>query len=287
MIDAVNEFDNVLYEVSNESYANSRDWQYHVINLIHSYEAGKPKQHPVGMSQYQWPGNNADLFNGPADWIAPWEELPVYAYRDNPRVADGRKVVIVDTDHLWGIGGDRHWVWKTFLRGNNPSFMDGYDGASVGCGAPPPWDIRLAGWKRIAKDVLGVEARPIGWDPNAEQWVSLRRNLGYALDFARRVDLAQMAPRPELASSNYCLAHANATAAEYLIYADDSSRPLDVDLHGFEGTLHQEWFEPASARTLQGADVQGGARQSFVSPFTGDAVLYLYSAATTGPRSPS
>lgn len=131
VIDAVNDLDNVLFEISNESYSNSKQWQYHMIDLIHEYEAGKASQHPVGMSQYQWPGSNADLFEGPADWIAPWEELPEYPYRNDPPVADGRKVVIVDTDHLWGIGGDRRWAWKSFLRGAQPSFMDGYDGASV------------------------------------------------------------------------------------------------------------------------------------------------------------
>ncbi|UCC17485.1 MAG: aldo/keto reductase, partial [Dehalococcoidales bacterium] len=45
-------------------------------------------------------------------------------YRDNPPFADGKKVILSDTDHLWGIGGDVAWAWKTFLRGMNPLFMD-------------------------------------------------------------------------------------------------------------------------------------------------------------------
>ena len=41
VIDAVNDLDNVLYEISNESGSYSTDWQYHMIDLIHHYEAGK------------------------------------------------------------------------------------------------------------------------------------------------------------------------------------------------------------------------------------------------------
>jgi hypothetical protein len=55
VIDTVNDLDNVLYEVSNESSANATAWQYHMIDLIKSYEATKPKQHPVGMTA-EWPG---------------------------------------------------------------------------------------------------------------------------------------------------------------------------------------------------------------------------------------
>ena len=68
------------------------------------------------------------LFDSPADWISP---NPEGGYRDDPPAADGRKVIVSDTDHLWGIGGNAAWVWKSFLRGLNPIFMDPYDGARV------------------------------------------------------------------------------------------------------------------------------------------------------------
>lgn len=282
VIESVNDLDNVLFEISNESYANSKSWQYHMIELIHAYEATLPRQHPVGMSQYQWPGRNADLFEGPADWIAPWEELPEYPYRDNPRVADGGKVVIVDTDHLWGIGGDRHWAWKSFLRGAQPSFMDGYDGASVGCGAPAPFDIRTASFKEIVKDLLRWQKRPEGWNPEAEQWVSLRANLGYIRRWAERVDLARMRPRPELASTGYCLASEGPGTAEYLIYVEDSSRPVEVDLTGLTGRIAAEWFDPVSGRRVTAAALDGGGRRMVSSTFQRDSVLYLRGEAASG-----
>ena len=49
VIDTVNDLDNVLYEIANESgVTGSKEWQYNLINYIKSYQAGKPKKHPVG-----------------------------------------------------------------------------------------------------------------------------------------------------------------------------------------------------------------------------------------------
>lgn len=280
VIDTVNDLDNVLFEISNESWAGSKQWQYHMIRVIHEYEASKPRQHPVGMTQYEHPGNNADLFAGPEEWISPWQELPQYPYKEDPPVADGRKVVIVDTDHLWGIGGDRKWAWKTFMRGAQPSFMDAYDGSAVGVGAPRSWDDRQPSWKRFIKGLLQIPTQP-GWDPNGSTWVSLRQNMGHILRYASRVDLATMQPRPTLSSSGFCLARVDASEAEYLIYIEDSHQPLAIDLSGYAGLLAQEWFDPVTMRTVTAAAVHGGAMRQLRSPFQEDAVLYLRSQAGT------
>jgi len=121
VIDTVNDLDNVLYEICNEAGNYSTEWQYHLIHFIKSYETEKSKQHPVGMTfQYggEKSGSNANLFNSFADWISP---NPEGGYREDPPVNDGRKVVLNDTDHLWGEGGSPQWVWKSFTRGHNPS----------------------------------------------------------------------------------------------------------------------------------------------------------------------
>ena len=86
-------------------------------------------------------GSNKTLLNSPADWISPNNEG---GYRDNPPAADGTKVIITDTDHLWGIGGNSAWVWKSFLRGPNPIFMDPYDGAVLSHGFDESDAIRSA-----------------------------------------------------------------------------------------------------------------------------------------------
>ena len=99
IIDTVNDLDNVLYEISNESEGDSTDWQYYMINLIKEYESTKPKQHPVGMTVAYPNGDNEILLNSPADWISPNGNLY------DPPVANGRKVILLDTDHLCGILG--------------------------------------------------------------------------------------------------------------------------------------------------------------------------------------
>ncbi|MDI7276892.1 MAG: DUF6298 domain-containing protein, partial [Anaerolineae bacterium] len=126
VVDTVNDLDNVLYEVTNESPIGSAEWQYHIVRTIQEYEASKPKQHPVGMSYFYSgvAGAMNALYAGPADWIAPGNDGQVFRYHDEPPAADGRKVILSDTDHFFGVGGDEKWVWKSFTRGLNPIFMD-------------------------------------------------------------------------------------------------------------------------------------------------------------------
>ena len=89
VVDTVNDLDNVLYEIVNESGGYSTEWQYRLIRYIHEYEREKPKQHPVGMT-FQFAracrGTNENLFGGPADWVSP---NPDGGYRDDPPAADG------------------------------------------------------------------------------------------------------------------------------------------------------------------------------------------------------
>jgi hypothetical protein len=248
VIDTVNDLDNVLYEISKESNPDSQDWQYHMINFIKDYEATKPKQHPVGMTVEYPGGGNTELFDSPADWISPNGDG---GYRDDPPAADGSKVIISDTDHLWGIGGDRQWAWKSFTRGMNPVFMDSYDCAGYGVGALPDCD------------------------PNNPTWVSLRLNLGYILTYANRMNLVAMTPRADLCSTGYCLTNPAASGAEYLVYLP-SGGSVTVNLSATPGQLSVEWFNPSNGMTTTGGATAGGANRSLTAPFSGDAVLYIY-----------
>ena len=113
VIDTLNDLDNVLWEISNESHTGSVQWQYHMIRFIHGYEASQPKQHPVGMTSS--PIENPALFASPANWISPRGG----DYLDNPPDAKGRKVIVIDTDHIRPWKSDPMWVWKNFMRGNH------------------------------------------------------------------------------------------------------------------------------------------------------------------------
>ncbi len=245
VIDTVNDRSNVLYEISNESSPGSHDWQYHAIEYIKNYSSSKPKQHPVGMT-VEWPnGDNSKLFDSPADWISPNGDI-----NDRPK-ADGSKVILADTDHICGICGDRAWVWKSFTRGENPIFMDVYDGAMPLVEPPIP-------------------PNPLNYQP----WVSIRRNLGYVLTYANRMNLAAMKPYPDLASTGYCLANPDATEAEYLVYLPEGDRVI-VDLSATKSELTAEWLNPATGKTISNIKATGGGQRIFTSPFDGDAVLYI------------
>lgn len=253
VIDTVSDLDNVLYEISNEAGPYSTEWQYHMIRFIKQYEAskpatrpaGKPKQHPVGMTfQYQG-GSNETLFESPADWISPNPEAADgYSYQENPPPADGRKVILSDTDHLWGIGGSQAWVWKSFCRGMNPLFMDPYLHDTF-----------------YTRPVPGLDAK---WNP-------IRDSLGYTRRFAERMALAHAAPSEEIASSRYCLA---VPGNEYLVYLPDSGS-VTVDLSAASGQMAVEWFDPTRGRTQKADAAAGGGKTTFTAPFSGDAVLYL------------
>lgn len=245
MIDTVNDLDNVLYEISNESPGTATAWQYHIINIIKNYEAGLAKQHPVGMT-YQYPGgSNTELFASPADWISPTGNI------GDPAAADGSKVIINDTDHFCGVCGDPPWVWKSFTRGGNTIYMDQYNGVDEGRGSFP------------------------NYDPNNANDVKVRKYLGYTLTYANRMNLALMRPRADLCSTGYCLANPAASGAEYLVYLPFVSS-VTVNLSGVSGSLTVEWFNPTTGQTVAGGTTTGGASRTFAPPFGGDAVLYLF-----------
>lgn len=242
VIETLNDLDNVLYEIANETEAGGSyvAWQNYFIDYIHDYEAAFPKQHPVGFSVPYPNGNNAPLFASHAEYVSPND---VGGYKDNPPAADGSKVIVSDTDHLWGLGGDRYWAWKSFSRGLNLSYMDCYqEDASGGC--------------------------PIAFRDPAR--VSLVANLGYIRRYADKMNLVAMVPSGSLASTGFALA----SATELLVYAP-AGGTFSVNLGGIPGNVLVEWFIPQTGVTLSGNSIVGGKAESFTPPFTGDAVLYL------------
>lgn len=244
VIDTVNDLDNVLYEVTNESQPESKDWQYHVINYVHHYEATKPKRHPVGISAFYAgrQGSMDALYASPAEWIAPQTEGGKYPYNSDPPAADGRKVILSDTDHFGLSGGDT-WFWRTFTRGMNPIYMD-------------------------AVTNPGQFAAP----PSAETLESARRAMGQARRCAERISLAAMPPHDELSSTRYCLAD---EGREYLVYQPEEGE-VEVRLGGSAAeAFSAEWFDAATGQAMAGATVNGGGPVKFKPPFAGTSLLWL------------
>jgi hypothetical protein len=123
VVDVVNRFDNVLFEVANESGAYSTAWQHRMIEVVKARQRRKPKRHPVGMTFQHAGGSNTTLLRSPADWVSPAGR----EFVSDPPVVGGRKVVLSDTDHHCGGCGDHRFPWKSFTRGHNPIHMDAMD----------------------------------------------------------------------------------------------------------------------------------------------------------------
>jgi hypothetical protein len=179
VIDTVNDLDNVLYEISNESQDSSKEWQYHFIKFIHDYEARKPTQHPVGMTALWTDKPSAQaLLASPAEWISPLTDA---ARVRNIPAADGAKVSLLDSDH-WFVrelrnnpAFGREWVWKSFCRGHNPILMEHL----------PP---------------LSAVLEDLPFAPDDPGYVASRLSMGQTRRFAERIDLAATTPRDDLAA---------------------------------------------------------------------------------------
>ena len=123
VIGTVTDLDNVLYEVCNEAGTSSTKWQSHLINFIHADEAHRPKQHPVGMTFMYAGGTNKISVESPADWISPNPGTGEEGYKDRPSPRYVGKVIVNDTDHLWGhTGGDSVWVWRSSRADEHPLY---------------------------------------------------------------------------------------------------------------------------------------------------------------------
>jgi hypothetical protein len=121
-----------------------------------------------------------------------------------------------------------------------------------------------------------LDKPPIPPDPqNYKPWVCLRYNLGYTLTYANRFNLVAMIPQSNLASTGYCLANAVENGAEYLVYLP-SGGTVVVDLSASKGDLFVEWFNPGDGLSIGGIKTEGGGYRSFITPFEGDAVLYIH-----------
>lgn len=247
VVDGLNGFDNVIWEIMNESMdaPGVAAWHDHLIRFIRSVEAGKPRQHLVGMTGGPDRAGGLTMSKSPADFVSADNGTPGDYKGGGPGTYAG-KIVFNDTDHLWGTVYDeavaRAWVWKTFTRGSHPLFME--------------------------------DRRPVTRAPVAGE-DRIRYALGHTVAYSQRMNLARSVPHGELASTGYALAD---PGTEYLVYQPGAGA-FTVDMTA--GSYACEWFDPGAGkvRSAESVSVPGGAH-SFTPPFAGDAVLYLH--ATEG-----
>jgi Family of unknown function (DUF6298) len=262
VVDTVNDLDNVLYEISNEDGPYSKDWQNHFIRFIHDYEKTKPKHHPVGMTE-AWMGSEEEtaraLLESPAEWISPDGNNPRGPWKNDPPTSDGRKVVLVDTDHLWGGSAPPDallaWVWKTFCRGHNLIF----------------YDHSTALGDNTARAYTGFDR--------------IRDNLGYVRMYSQRMDLAEAVPCDDLASTKYCLSDKRNHVLIFKPAAALSQEVLkpftavQVNLTDTSGLFNVEWLDPNTGRILPSGQISAGSPLTLFSPIKDEAVLFLWKPA--------
>ncbi len=271
VIDTLNDLPNVLWVVSEEAPADTQWWNEYQIAQIRKYESRKPHQHPIGWAALipSTTANDRILYNSNADWVAPGSTI-------SPTSSCGTgtpacKVNINDSDHsYYGAAWkdtpqqNRNYVWKNFANGSQVLFMDPY----------------LLYYPRERRNMCAAPTNGICTGPDS-RYDSLRDNLGYTIQYWRKLNLVKVTPHGALSSTGYCLAQTPSTGAEYLVYAP-SGGSFTVDLSAMPASrkLKVEWFNPATGKTIAASPIgSGSSTQRFTTPFNGDAVLYLVDTA--------
>ena len=195
-------------------------------------------------SRAEWisPGYDDEVFAAGGHPMAPGS--PQSRWLEDPPAADGRKVVITDTDHYAPGRGDALWAWKSFLRGHHPILMD--YGLIAGVKAPDP-----------------------AFEP-------ARYAMGDTLRYATRMNLIATQPRGELSSTGYALA---SPGEEYLVLDASDTRRFVHRAAWSPAPTPQSGSRSTAARRIDGEQitVERPGRASFSPPpgAAGPAVLYL------------
>lgn len=250
VIETVGDFENVLFEISNESHGASLEWQNHLAKYIREVEKSRKMQHPVWISyafdETEGSCSNQQLFESTADAISPGPEAD---FLNDPALAKGEKVILIDSDHLRKGEQNEIWVWKSFARGHNPLFRDCYQ-------------------SRTQNGALIV----------APELKTIRKAMGDTRRFAERMDLAQMLPVDDsiTSSTRYCLAK---PGSEYLVFQPDSA-PFTIRPEA--ATYTMEWYHPLTGETKRKGTIKlSSARYQVTPPWKGAAVLYLKKRGST------
>ena len=156
VIDAVNEFDNIFFEIANENYYNA-EWERHLCEFIHEYERSKRRQHlamPLDLPNHDYGG------------MKTWDLHRLHANLLKAR--DLKQPLVFDTDGI-GCPDDatvRKAAWTAFVSGGHVDYLD--DSLQIGT--------------EYKGDVRGTRR------------ADLRKQLGFLARFANGTPFWQMQP---------------------------------------------------------------------------------------------
>lgn len=235
VVEAVNEFENVYFEIANENYY-SPDWERHLCQFVHEIERDMPKKHlamPLDLPNHD--------FGTWKTWDLERLHRKLLYWR-----ARLPQPLIFDTDGIGCPDDDtaRRAFWTAVLSGGHVDYLD--DSLQPG--------------PEHKGDFTGSRRR------------TLRRQLGHLARFTREVPLWRMEPRPDLVEGGR--AFVMASEGELAAYLPDGGE-LALDLSKFEATFDARWFDPRMGRWTEGGKVRGGAGRRFSPPGRGDWALCL------------
>jgi hypothetical protein len=244
-VDAVNDFDNILFEVANENYYNLR-WELTVAAFVHEYEKSKPRQHlvmPLDLPDHDCggPSYDATARNDHSKTWKTWDLSQLHARLLAAR--DLKQPLIFDSDGIESNDNpvQRKAFWTTFASGGHVNYTD-------------------------------YSFQPeIGGDERGLRRAELRRQLGHLATFTRQVRFWEMHPVDWVRSGD---AYALASPLEAILYLPSGGN-VDLDMQGMTGSFQAKWFNPRNGLFSESSTVAGGKVQTFAAPDLRDWVLYL------------
>lgn len=161
---------------------------------------------------------------------------------------------IIGSEDIWEIPGGR---W------NQPR-----NGDEVRRGA---WGIQMAGIMPIYSELFISSMKGEGED-------DVRRMFDF---FYTHTNYRKYKQLNNLVSSSERQIASGIQGQEYLVY-DENGGSISIDLSGASGSLNVLWFNPADGTKKESGTVEGGARRTLSSPFSGDTVLLMKKGSTSG-----
>jgi hypothetical protein len=246
IIDYVNGFDNVFFEMANENYYN-HEWELSMARFVHDYEAHKPKQHlvmPLDLPDHDYGGPAFDK-GSHVDYTKTWKtwDLPrLHAMLMAAR--NLKQPLIYDPDGLETRDDPivRRAFWTAFVSGANVDYLD---------------------YSLQPED---------GGDERGLRRAELRRELGNLAAFARQSSPWEMQPQdgPVRSGEGYLLGGPR-KAVVYLPRGGE----VALDMAAMPGDFHARWFNPRNGLFAGSSSVAGGKMNTFSAPDRRDWVLCL------------
>lgn len=246
ILDSVNDFDNVLFEVANENYYNL-EWELSMARFVHDYEKNKPRQHlvmPLDLPDHDYGGPSFDK-NAHNDHSKIWKTWDLEQLHTKLMAARNlRQPLIYDPDGLETRDDPivRRAFWTAFASGANLDYLD---------------------YSLQPED---------GGDERGLRRLELRRQLGHLAAFAHQLSFWEMHPEdgPVRSGGGYLLAGPR----EAVVYLPGGGQ-VELDMAAMLGDFRVKWFNPRNGVFGETSQVAGGKVNGFTAPDRRDWVLCL------------